>query len=356
MGLSVNCARCHDHKFDPITQLDYYRTIAMFFGYVDYEHPLAPPEKVEEHEKIKKEVEEQVRPLRRQIALIEAPYRKAAFAKKLAKFPEEIQIAVQTPDNEDSRSETAGSPDCLARSGPGRRRQSAHQLSEPDPGERRGPAVRRKLVEQIEEIRKRLPPPLPVAEGVRDGDYRLAPDGPGDEPLPGKGDRFNYGVDCCFLPQSGRPFVVPPVYFGANGVDVAEDQRAFVVEPGYLQVLVHGAPPPVARAPANGNISSGRRRALAEWIASPENPLTARVMVNRVWSWHFGRGIVPTPGNFGRMGMPSSHPELLDWLATEFVRQGWSIKQMHRLIMSSETYQMVSSFSQATNLRKIRKT
>src|SRR4029453_16109492 len=149
----------------------------------------------------------------------------------------------------------------------------------------------------------------------------------------------------------GRPFVVPPVYYGANGVDVAEDQKAFVVEPGYLQVLVHGEPP-VARTPANGHTSSGRRRALAEWIASPENPLTARVMVNRVWSWHFGRGIVPTPGNFGKMGMPPSHPELLDWLATQFVQQGWSIKQIHRLIMSSETYQMASSFSQATNLEK----
>ena len=192
---------------------------------------------------------------------------------------------------------------------------------------------------------------MPVAEGVRDGDYRLTPDGPGDEPLPGKGDRFNYGVECCFLPQPGQPFEVPPVYFGANGMDVAEDQKSFVVEPGYLKVLA-GSAAKVADAPGNGYLSSGRRRALAEWIASPDNPLTARVMVNRVWHWHFGRGIVPTPSNFGKMGMPPSHPELLDWLATEFVRQGWSIKQMHRLIMTSETYKMASSFSPAANLEK----
>jgi hypothetical protein len=353
MGLSVNCARCHDHKFDPITRLDYYRTMAMFFGYVDYEHPLAPPEKVADYQKIKNEVEEQVRPLRRQIALIEAPYRKAAFQRNLAKFPEEIQIAVQTPEEQRTPGQKLLAaqivsldvdPDAAANQ-PTNYRNLIH-VSDADH------EARRKLVEQIEEIRKRLPPPLPITEGVRDGDYRLAPDGPGDEPLPGKGDRFNYGVDCCFLPQPGRPFAVPPVHFGANGVEVAEDQKAFVVEPGYLRVLVHGEQPPVAHAPANGHISSGRRRALAEWIASPDNPLTARVMVNRVWSWHFGRGIVPTPGNFGKMGMPPSHPELLDWLATEFVRQGWSIKQMHRLIMSSETYQMASSFSQATNLEK----
>ena len=75
-------------------------------------------------------------------------------------------------------------------------------------------------------------------------------------------------------------------------------------------------------------------------------------MTNRIWYWHFGRGIVPTPGNFGKMGMLPSHPELLDWLATEFVRQGWSIKKMHRLLMTSQTYRMASSFYQAANLEK----
>src|SRR5258708_8819158 len=87
--------------------------------------------------------------------------------------------------------------------------------------------------------------------------------------------------------------------------------------------------------PASGE-STGRRRALAAWIASPENPLTARVMVNRIWQQHFGEGIVRTPNNFGKMGDPPTHPELLDWLATEFVQKGWSVKAMHRLIMNSE--------------------
>jgi hypothetical protein len=81
-----------------------------------------------------------------------------------------------------------------------------------------------------------------------------------------------------------------------------------------------------------------RRRALADWIASPQNPLTARVMVNRIWQGHFGTGFVQTPSDFGRMGMKPTHPELLDYLAVEFIRSGWSVKHMHRLILLSETY------------------
>lgn len=88
--------------------------------------------------------------------------------------------------------------------------------------------------------------------------------------------------------------------------------------------------------------SSGRRLALARWIASPENPRTARVMVNRVWQHHFGRGLSPTPSDFGYLGEGVTHPELLDWLAQEFIRQGWSLKAMHRLILSSNSYQMSS--------------
>ena len=90
--------------------------------------------------------------------------------------------------------------------------------------------------------------------------------------------------------------------------------------------------------------STGRRLALARWITDGKNPLTARVLVNRVWLHHFGKGIVGTPSDFGAMGERPSHPELLDWLAKEFVRSGWSIKHMHRLIMLSATYQQSAAF------------
>jgi len=88
---------------------------------------------------------------------------------------------------------------------------------------------------------------------------------------------------------------------------------------------------------------SGRRTALADWIASPQNPLTARVMMNRVWLWHFGQAIAGNPNNFGANGKKPTHPELLDWLATSFIEQGWSIKAMHRLILSSEAYRRSST-------------
>ena len=95
--------------------------------------------------------------------------------------------------------------------------------------------------------------------------------------------------------------------------------------------------------------TAGRRLALARWIGSPQNPLTARVIVNRLWQKHFGRGIVATLENFGKMGEAPTHPELLDWLAVEFMKRGWSIKQINKLMMMSEAYQMASSYERAAD-------
>ncbi len=103
--------------------------------------------------------------------------------------------------------------------------------------------------------------------------------------------------------------------------------------------------------PKDGQKSTGRRRVLAEWIADPHNPRTARVAVNRVWQQHFGNGICPTPSDFGYLGMKPTHPHLLDWLATEFVRRKWSVKELQRMIMNSKTYQM-SSRGRADALEK----
>ncbi len=110
------------------------------------------------------------------------------------------------------------------------------------------------------------------------------------------------------------------------------------VEPGFPTVL--GSAAPSVPKPVKGAKSSGRRTVLADWVASKDNPLTARVFVNRLWQHHFGRGIVPTPNDFGKLGEPPTHPELLDWLADEFVKGGWHVKRMHRLIMTSRAYQM----------------
>ena len=120
------------------------------------------------------------------------------------------------------------------------------------------------------------------------------------------------------------------------------------MQPAFLTVATYGEP--VTEIPRPNGRTSGRRLALAHWITSEENPLTARVWVNRVWHHHFGRGIVASLDNFGRVGDRPTHQELLDWLAVEFMDSGWSSKDLHRLIMSSEAYQMASSYENEDNL------
>jgi Protein of unknown function (DUF1553)/Protein of unknown function (DUF1549)/Planctomycete cytochrome C len=387
MGLSVHCARCHDHKFDPITRMDYYRSVAMFFGYVNYDHPLLPKEQVREWERKTREIVAALEPLKKEVSRIEAPYRKAQFEANLMKLPEDVQAAIKTPVEQRTAGQKLlaaqfergggsgdGDPNYLgedpalalittagqrapnlteeSRYGAGAPRRmgggGALKFSEADQQRRS------ELLQKIAALEKQMPATPFAVEGIRDGDFRLAPDGPGDEPSPGKTYRPDYpDLGKSFLPEPGTKYEAPWVHFGANGLVVEEDNKAPVVAPGYLTVLTKGTPPPVAKPPQRDDyVTGGRRRALAEWIASAENPLTARVIVNRLWYWHFGRGIVSTPGNFGKMGVAPSHPELLDWLATELVRQGWSIKQMHRLIMNSEAYKMGSSFYRAQNAER----
>jgi hypothetical protein len=337
MGLSVDCARCHDHKFDPIGQLDYYRMMAVLFPFVNYEHPLAPPDQVATYNAKKAEIDSQIDPLKKRIAEIEAPYKKVAFEKILAKFPEDIQVAVRTPEAERTEGQQLLAAQILSIGGGSVK----DALSEQDKTEVES------LQAQIKKLAAEMPPPLPVAMGVRDGDYRFAPDGAGDEPLPGKGKRIEYGVEGTFLPEAGKPYNPPAAHFmpTADYLNLGPE-----VDPGFLQVIWRGNAP-TALAPASGAITTGRRRALAEWLLSDEHPLTARVMANRIWQHHFEQGLVSTASNFGRMGQMPTHPELLDWLAVEFREQGWSMKQMHRLIMSSETYQMASAFYEQANAK-----
>ncbi len=379
MGLSVNCARCHDHKFDPITRMDYYRSVAAFWPYVDHDYPLAPQEKVDQYERIKKELEKEITPLQQEIARIEKPYREKQREKQiqdaLKKYPEDIQIAIKTPEEKRTPGQKLlvaqvlispedANPDMIVAdldaTAKSKAQAKANQVfgvndSYSGRGLKLSPADearRGDLRAKIEAIEERLPDPLPTADGVRDGDYRLQPDGLGDSTIPGTG-RPTYDVKCCYIPEPGQKYEVPPLYFAAAGDDIKANASTFPVQPGFLSVLVSGTPPPATHPPNRPDyVTSGRRRALAEAIASKDNPLTARVMVNRIWGWHFGRGIVSTPGNFGKMGALPSHPELLDWLATEFVRQGWSVKQMQRLIMTSETYKMASAFYQPADMEK----
>ena len=134
---------------------------------------------------------------------------------------------------------------------------------------------------------------------------------------------------------------LPETYVLAGGELSAKGDK---VDAGFPQCVARTSEP--AKVSYVGG-SSGRRKALAEWIASAENPLTARVIVNRVWQHHFGEGLVWTPSDFGINGDRPTHPELLDFLATQFVEQKWSLKALHRLILTSNTYQQSTEHPQS---------
>jgi hypothetical protein len=153
---------------------------------------------------------------------------------------------------------------------------------------------------------------------------KYAPSYPGDMPV------------ASYMTELGRD--APPTSTLAVG-NVEKPIKE--VQPGFPSVL---NPPEPKIVRPTGLDSTGRRTALANWIADPTNPFSARVMVNRIWQHHFGKGIVATPSDFGVMGTRPSNPELLDWLASEFERSGWSIKHMHRLMVTSSTYRQSSAF------------
>ena len=349
-ALTINCARCHDHKFDPITRRDYYKTLAIFNTFVEYEYPLVSEEEWNKYEKGTGDLNGKIKALNQQIATIEAPYRKEAFQAMLSKMPADIQEAFKTPEDKRTPGQKllvaqvstirAGNDDDAGY-------RAKVKLSDPDEQKRKP------LEEQIDALKKQMPKKPPIAMGVRDGDFRFTPHAPFQ---PGTGGGINYedfGFKGKYMPDKGDKYEAPPIYFAATGLgNFADEMKAPAVEPGFLTVLSTGKPNNIAAPQKSAFPTSGRRRAFAEFIASPDNPLTARVMVNRLWYQHFGQGIVATPNNFGKMGTLPSNQLLLDWLATEFVRQGWSVKQMQRLIMNSETYKMASAFYDEQSLSK----
>ena len=284
MGLTVGCARCHDHKYDPIPTRDYYRLVSILTPAYDPYSWLPPvfpcggvgakcdekstryilTEATPEWEQAKAfnaPIEKRLEELRQQIEEKAKPYREKLLAEKNVK-------EAKLPDLE--------------------------MAYEPFKKEK---AV---LDEQIVKERARLKP-FPMVRALFD----LGPDPPPTRILI-RGDATSPGA----LVTPGVPSIV-----NASTRDYG------------IQPLPH---------------SSGRRLALACWLIHPEHPLTARVMVNRIWQRHFGTGLVASPGNFGRMGVAPANQRLLDWLATEFVTSGWDIKAMDRLIMTSATYRQES--------------
>jgi hypothetical protein len=278
LGLTFDCARCHNHKIDPIAQKDYYRLLAFFHninhfrngGPTDEAPILATPADAKAFEEQQRELEKKRQQVQDEIAIIEAEFR-TEFEKEKGAQP----------------SGTDFGP-ALQSLGPtllGKERFSAYQ----------------KLRKQLDTLRKQQPSAeraLCVTEA--------GPSAPET-----------------FVMLRGNPHV-----------------KGDKVEPGFPTVF--NLPDPTIPAPRPAARSSGRRLVLANWIASKDNPLAARVMVNRLWQHHFGRGIVRSPNDFGLNGNRPTHPELLDWLASQFVESGWRMKAMHRLILTSNAYRMSS--------------
>lgn len=312
MGVTVGCARCHNHKYDPIPQRDYYRLSAILQGgYDPYEwkiprdrrFPLGTEEEWTSVKAHNEPIESEIEMLEAAIESVVAPFRSQALEVGLATLPEDLRdeakAAVETPEDE---------------------RTDAQQklLDEHDAA----------LGVSITALRKKFPELTGKIEGsqkeLQQARQQLKP-----EPLV-RVMSDNKEPSVAYMLLRGDP-----VNFGDP------------VEPGVPRVFENDALEPY-KVVALFEGASGRRLALARWLTQPNHPLTARVAVNQLWLRHFGRGIVPTVDNFGRSGVAPTHPELLDWLATEFVASGWSMKHMHRLMTTSQAYRQTSRASESS--------
>ncbi len=295
MGLTFGCAKCHDHKFDPILQADYYRLQAFFAASAqDDDIILMSDADRAEYDRKLAAWEEAAKDIRAERDAMLDAERRVKWEHLFGKRLDETQDALSKAEAELNPFE----------------RQMWHKhlwqvgffeksLYKALKGEQKERYL--ELTEQLEKFEHLHPGELPRGAGLKD-----------------------LGVDA---PETR--------ILGLANYAAPQDE----VEPGFLTILNPGPVPVTAREDLS---STGRRTALAKWLTETDNPLTARVMANRIWHHHFGRGIVATPSDFGRMGEAPTHPELLDWLTSEFVDKGWSIKGMHRLIMTSRTYQQGS--------------
>jgi hypothetical protein len=292
LGMTIGCARCHNHKFDPIPQKDYYRMQAVFFSAKPVEEPFAEAAAITAHKTALAEWNAKLKELRAAKGQIDKPYRERLLDEKKSKLPEFFQIALKTPAD---------------------RRTEGQRLN----------AIQVEKFLVVDD--KELQPLLNADERARWTKLK--------EEIAGL-DKKKPEIPTLLTIEEKR---ADPSYFLHHG---SVDSPGTEMKPGILSVAHEGEWPFPDKTTGPG---LGRRAAFADWVTSPSNPLSARVMVNRIWQHHFGEGIVRTTSNFGKTGELPTHPELLDWLASEFVQQGWSIKKMHRTLMLSQVYQQSSS-------------
>ena len=288
LGLTVNCARCHAHKIDPITQRDYYRLLAFFRNVRRYGR--RTDKTVQDSSVREVDLPVDGRLLGREL---EEHNKKVANLQRLMnEFEQTVIPLLSEPQKEDFLFAKSRLPIV--------KKLKDKQLTNAQVNHYQ--SLHKRLKKQQESRPTGRAKALCITEDIQT-------------------------IHETHVLTRGNPHT-----------------PAEKITPGFLSVL---SPPEVVMPDIpKGATSSGRRTILAGWITSPDNPLTARVMVNRLWQYHFGRGIVRSSSDFGFQGTPPTHPQLLDWLAAQFIKNGWSIKQMHRLIMSSATYRMSSATRQ----------
>lgn len=304
LAQGLKCARCHDHKFDPLLQRDFFALKAFFTPLLPREDfPVANVKTRQEYQEKLTKWEAATESIRKRLHEIETPALLAhATREGVDKFTEEIQAMIAT--RRCDRTEYEHQIASLASN-----QFDLHPDKLPEHLDGETETERQHLRKQLAQFDHLKPKPLPTLPFVA-GD--VGPQAP--------------------------PTLIP-------------DQSTSPIDPGYPTIL---DPEPANIVPIPAALqSTGRRSTLAKWIIDPNNPLTARVIVNRVWQQHFGRGLTETASDFGRLGTPPSHPELLDWLATRFIEDGWSLKKLHRRILMSATYRQSSSRPMDDQIAKI---
>ncbi|MEO8663010.1 MAG: PSD1 and planctomycete cytochrome C domain-containing protein [Bryobacteraceae bacterium] len=312
MGLTFGCARCHDHKFDPIPQRDYYRLAAAFAYSTETEVPVVHRMSIRDHGQYFPKVIA-VTEARTAYRLHQESVRKRLTEERKRAFTKEEIAAYDTKDE-------------------------ARTTQQKPLAEKVAVAVRginiEKEMSQAEAERSRL-----LLEGIG----KAVLDVPERDAAQGLWDGL-MEIPVASVLGHRDPALVPPTFIYGRGELSLKKSR---VEAGLPAFLGAGD---IKFDDCSGQCVPLARKALALWLTQPEHPLTSRVIVNRVWAWHFGRGLVATPNDFGRQGSAPTLPALLDWMATEFPARKWSIKELHRLIMTSETYQRASSLQNEKNL------
>jgi len=303
LGLSVGCAQCHDHRYDPISQTDYYRFRSIFEPAYDWQSWRTPAERrlslaTEEDRAQAAAIERDVAKIAVEKAKQQAKYLTAALEKELANFTPSLRDELRDAYHTAATKRTAGQTQLL----------KAHPSVNITPG-------------VLYQYNKQ------AADALKKFDARIA------------ALRAKKPVEDFIRMLSEVPGHVPVTHVFHRG-DYRQPRAA--VRPAPLAIMVAPGEDVFFDTDDPSLPTTGRRLAYARWLTSGRHPLVARVLVNRVWMHHFGRGLVGTPSDFGRLGERPTHPQLLDWLADEFMASGWNLKRLHKLIMRSTVYRQSS--------------